>query len=54
VGGADIGRTYHGAPYAVTTDGERFIVASPAETTRPIMMMLNWPSLLEDAQGTAR
>lgn len=52
VGGADIDRTYHGAPYAVTADGERFIVASPVETTRPITVMLNWPTKLEPSAAS--
>jgi Tol biopolymer transport system component len=54
VRGAEVERTYHGAPYAVTADGERFFVASPVEATRPITVMLNWPAMLEPPPAASR
>jgi Tol biopolymer transport system component len=46
VRGAEAERTHHGVPYAVTADGERFIVAAPVDAIRPISVVLNWPALL--------
>jgi hypothetical protein len=43
--GADI-------PYDVTPDGQRFLISaslaqSPAPTTTPVTVILNWPSVLK-------
>jgi dipeptidyl aminopeptidase/acylaminoacyl peptidase len=50
VRGAEAERTHLGAPYVVTGNGQRFIVASPVDATRPITVVLNWPALLERAE----
>lgn len=39
-------RSGHGSPYAMTPDGERFLVSNPAETAQPITLIINWPSKL--------
>jgi Tol biopolymer transport system component len=54
VRGAEAERTHHGAPYAVTADGERFLIAEPVDATRPITVVLNWPALLERSQPASR
>jgi hypothetical protein len=50
VRGAESERTHHGSPYAVTADGERFVIARPVDATRPVSVVLNWPELLEHSQ----
>ena len=35
-----------GRPYAITPDGERFLVSSAGETAQPITLIFNWPSKL--------
>jgi hypothetical protein len=39
--------------YAVTADGERFLVKAPLEQARMprIHVLLNWPTLLERRRG---
>jgi Tol biopolymer transport system component len=39
-------RTHLGNPYAVSADGERFLIANAGDQTLPITMVLNWPSLI--------
>ena len=36
-------RTGAGSPYAITPDGERFLVSNAAETAQPITLIFNWP-----------
>jgi hypothetical protein len=35
-----------GRPYAITPDGERFLVSNAVETAQPITLIFNWPSKL--------
>ena len=36
-------RTGSGSPYAITPDGERFLVSNAAETAQPITLIFKWP-----------
>jgi Tol biopolymer transport system component len=36
-------RSGNGAPYAITADGERFLVSNAAESAQPITLIFNWP-----------
>lgn len=40
-------RTHQGSPFAVTPDGERFVVSTAADTAVPITVVLNWRALLD-------
>ena len=40
-------RSNHGSQYAVTADGERFLVNNATDTTLPITLVLNWTAALK-------
>jgi hypothetical protein len=40
-------RTNQGSPFAVTPDGQRFVVSTAADTVVPVTVVLNWQALLE-------
>ena len=40
-------RSNHGSQYAVTADGERFLVNNATDTTLPITLVLNWMAALK-------
>jgi Tol biopolymer transport system component len=40
-------RTNQGSPFAVTPNGDRFVVSTAAEAAVPITVVLNWQGLIE-------
>ena len=40
-------RSNHGSQFAVTADGERFLVNNATDTTLPITLVLNWTAALK-------
>ena len=43
-------RTHLGNPYAITANGERFLVANASDETLPITVIVNWQSTVAAAQ----
>lgn len=39
-------RISQGSPFAVTPDGQRFLVSSASDVVTPITLVMNWPSAL--------
>lgn len=44
---AGLERVNHGSPFAVTPDGERFLVSSTRDAVRPVTLVLNWTGKAE-------
>ena len=40
------------AVYTVTPDGQRFLINDRLESTEPLHVVVNWPSLLRKEAGT--
>jgi Tol biopolymer transport system component len=40
-------RTNQGTPFAVTPDGQRFLINTASDTVRPVTLILNWTGMLK-------